>query len=78
MPSHKHSTALLLAALLLLATTAAQATRPIPATILEQKKEAKTDNLERICEGLGDDEQCLMRRTLEAHIDYIYTEQKNP
>lgn len=30
------------------------------------------------CEGVGEDE-CLMRRTLAAHIDYIYTQnKKNP
>lgn len=33
---------------------------------------------EESCEGLGEDE-CLMRRTLEAHLDYIYTQgQKQP
>ncbi|KAK8941276.1 Phytosulfokine [Platanthera zijinensis] len=26
------------------------------------------------CDGVGEDE-CLMRRTLAAHIDYIYTQQ---
>ncbi|RWR77942.1 hypothetical protein CKAN_00644700 [Cinnamomum micranthum f. kanehirae] len=30
------------------------------------------------CEGVGEDE-CLMRRTLVAHTDYIYTQKKkNP
>ncbi|RDX79891.1 Phytosulfokines 3, partial [Mucuna pruriens] len=29
------------------------------------------------CEGIKDDE-CLMRRTLAAHIDYIYTQKHNP
>ncbi|XXG48852.1 hypothetical protein AAC387_Pa02g3186 [Persea americana] len=29
------------------------------------------------CEGVGE-EECLMRRTLAAHIDYIYTQKKNP
>ncbi|KAJ8638258.1 hypothetical protein MRB53_012525 [Persea americana] len=28
------------------------------------------------CEGVSEDE-CLMRRTLAAHTDYIYTQQKN-
>ncbi|KAI0501465.1 hypothetical protein KFK09_016410 [Dendrobium nobile] len=27
------------------------------------------------CEGVGK-EECLMRRTLAAHIDYIYTQEK--
>lgn len=29
------------------------------------------------CEGVGE-EECLMRRTLEAHLDYIYTQEKKP
>ncbi|KAL6964145.1 hypothetical protein U1Q18_035204 [Sarracenia purpurea var. burkii] len=33
---------------------------------------------EESCEGVGD-EECLMRRTLAAHVDYIYTQkQKQP
>ncbi|KAJ6685788.1 PHYTOSULFOKINE PROTEIN [Salix purpurea] len=29
------------------------------------------------CEGLGE-EECLMRRTLAAHVDYIYTQKHKP
>ncbi|KAK8601021.1 hypothetical protein V6N13_059239 [Hibiscus sabdariffa] len=29
------------------------------------------------CEGVGK-EECLMRRTLAAHVDYIYTQNHNP
>ncbi|KAE8715752.1 Phytosulfokine [Hibiscus syriacus] len=29
------------------------------------------------CEGIAEDE-CLMRRTLAAHVDYIYTQKHNP
>ncbi|KAH7836094.1 hypothetical protein Vadar_032635 [Vaccinium darrowii] len=29
------------------------------------------------CEGVGE-EDCLMRRTLAAHVDYIYTQNQNP
>ncbi|GMI86514.1 phytosulfokine 4 precursor [Hibiscus trionum] len=29
------------------------------------------------CEGIAEDE-CLMRRTLAAHLDYIYTQKQNP
>ncbi|KAL3515378.1 hypothetical protein ACH5RR_022280 [Cinchona calisaya] len=33
---------------------------------------------EESCEGLGEDE-CMMRRTLQAQLDYIYTQkQKQP
>ncbi|XP_050365939.1 phytosulfokines-like [Argentina anserina] len=33
--------------------------------------------VEESCEGVGE-EECLMRRTLAAHIDYIYTQKTNP
>ncbi|CAO2813572.1 unnamed protein product [Amaranthus hypochondriacus] len=35
------------------------------------------DRVEENCGGLSEDE-CLMRRTLLAHIDYIYTQNENP
>ncbi|XP_057784414.1 phytosulfokines 3-like [Salvia miltiorrhiza] len=33
--------------------------------------------VEDSCKGISEDE-CLMRRTLNAHTDYIYTQQHNP
>ncbi|XP_073059869.1 phytosulfokines-like [Primulina eburnea] len=41
--------------------------------------EAKQEVLEveNSCKGIGD-EECLMRRSLAAHIDYIYTQQNKP
>ncbi|XVE82961.1 hypothetical protein DITRI_Ditri16bG0047300 [Diplodiscus trichospermus] len=39
----------------------------------EQSDEAVGDS----CEGVGE-EECLMRRTLAAHIDYIYTQKQKP
>jgi hypothetical protein len=27
------------------------------------------------CEGANDEDECMMRRTLNAHTDYIYTQQ---
>ncbi|MBA0560958.1 hypothetical protein Golob_017825 [Gossypium lobatum] len=39
-----------------------------------------TDEMEQSedrCEGVGEDE-CLMRRTLAAHLDYIYTQKQKP
>ncbi|KAK1433158.1 hypothetical protein QVD17_10064 [Tagetes erecta] len=33
--------------------------------------------VEDSCEGIGNDE-CLERRTLVAHLDYIYTNDKKP
>ncbi|GAA0143108.1 hypothetical protein LIER_35683 [Lithospermum erythrorhizon] len=33
----------------------------------------------RLCEGVVDDDECLMmRRTLVAHLDYIYTQKEKP
>ena len=40
--------------------------------VLEEKA-----NVEEACEGM-DEEECLMRRTLAAHTDYIYTQKQNP
>ncbi|KAJ7946184.1 Phytosulfokines 3 [Quillaja saponaria] len=44
-----------------------------------QHKVMEADNVEvdESCEGIGD-EECLMRRTLAAHIDYIYTQKQKP
>ncbi|OAY33591.1 phytosulfokines 3 [Manihot esculenta] len=36
-----------------------------------------TEMVEESCDGDGE-EECLMRRTLAAHIDYIYTQKHNP
>ncbi|KAF8020658.1 hypothetical protein BT93_G1173 [Corymbia citriodora subsp. variegata] len=40
--------------------------------------ETKRDNdlLDESCKGIGE-EECLVRRTLAAHIDYIYTQKHN-
>jgi hypothetical protein len=27
------------------------------------------------CEGVGDEDECIARRTLVAHTDYIYTQE---
>ncbi|XVF15396.1 hypothetical protein REPUB_Repub09cG0149200 [Reevesia pubescens] len=39
--------------------------------------EQSTEVVEDSCEGVGE-EECLMRRTLAAHIDYIYTQKQKP
>ncbi|XVF17490.1 hypothetical protein REPUB_Repub10bG0127200 [Reevesia pubescens] len=39
--------------------------------------EQSTEAVEDSCEGVGE-EECLMRRTLAAHIDYIYTQKQKP
>ncbi|XP_022845433.1 phytosulfokines-like [Olea europaea var. sylvestris] len=41
-------------------------------------EEHMVDVDQKSCDGIGEDE-CMMRRTLEAHLDYIYTQkQKQP
>ncbi|AES94502.1 putative phytosulfokine [Medicago truncatula] len=35
------------------------------------------DAVDKICEEI-EEEECLMRRTLVAHTDYIYTQKHNP
>ncbi|KAL1802886.1 hypothetical protein ACET3Z_031533 [Daucus carota] len=42
----------------------------------EAAKATSTDENFENCSGLGE-EECLMRRTLAAHIDYIYTQNKH-
>ncbi|OAY23062.1 hypothetical protein MANES_18G048700v8 [Manihot esculenta] len=43
-----------------------------PVNLKTQKAET-----EESCEGVGEAE-CLTRRTLAAHVDYIYTQNENP
>jgi len=37
----------------------------------------RVEAVDESCEGFGEDE-CLMKRTLAAHVDYIYTQQHKP
>ncbi|KAI8550108.1 hypothetical protein RHMOL_Rhmol06G0078800 [Rhododendron molle] len=69
-------TALFMVALLL-STTLTYA-RPGPDLVKTQNQDAATESNDQIdheenCEGVERDE-CLMRRTLAAHLDYIYTQ----
>lgn len=41
--------------------------------LLRFKIELQDNDAEENCDGIGEDE-CLLRRTLEAHTDYIYTQ----
>ncbi|GAA0174346.1 hypothetical protein LIER_27754 [Lithospermum erythrorhizon] len=40
--------------------------------------QVKDIGIEEGCDGLKNNEDCLMRRTLAAHLDYIYTQNKKP
>nr|KYP52359.1 Phytosulfokines 3 [Cajanus cajan] len=48
-----------------------------PAFQEESLESTKLEDIDESCEGIKEDE-CLMRRTLAAHIDYIYTQKQNP
>ncbi|KAG6517467.1 phytosulfokines-like [Zingiber officinale] len=70
------STALLLLIALLLFASLAEAARHEPADPANaQQQVGESEEIEEGCEQVGEDE-CLMRRTLEAHTDYIYTQGK--
>ncbi|CDP02627.1 unnamed protein product [Coffea canephora] len=52
----------------------------VDATLMKTQQhevEAKQAEMEETCGGVGE-EECLMRRTLAAHLDYIYTQNHKP
>ncbi|KAJ0039854.1 phytosulfokines 3-like [Pistacia vera] len=64
--------------LLVLFSTLSYAARPEPAFPNASPAKTQVDNVaEEDCQG-GSDEECLMRRTLVAHTDYIYTQKQHP
>ncbi|GMJ15272.1 phytosulfokine 4 precursor [Hibiscus trionum] len=50
------------------------AARPDPTFALTQHEGVEADEN---CQGVAE-EECLMRRTLAAHVDYIYTQNHTP
>ncbi|KAI4295793.1 hypothetical protein L6164_035801 [Bauhinia variegata] len=83
--SSKVSATLCMATFFLLFFTLTHAARPGPAASstvtpkVTQFEVLEVDkvNMEESCEGIGE-EECLMRRTLAAHVDYIYTQKHKP
>ncbi|XP_041003448.1 putative phytosulfokines 4 [Juglans microcarpa x Juglans regia] len=83
----KVSTGLLMIALLLCSSTLTYASRPEPGFAdatpanTHHGHFAEAEHLHTLdgssCEGLGE-EECLERRTLAAHLDYIYTQKQKP
>ncbi|XP_061354635.1 phytosulfokines-like [Gastrolobium bilobum] len=64
--------------------TLTYAGRPVPSSsnvisnnIQHGVLEEEIANIEETCESSGE-EECLMRRTLAAHTDYIYTQKQKP
>ncbi|KAI4327320.1 hypothetical protein L6164_019796 [Bauhinia variegata] len=63
---------------LLLCFMFTDAARPQPSYI--QHEVVETEHAEAVnesCDGVAE-EECLMRRTLAAHLDYIYTQKQKP
>ncbi|KAE8708275.1 Phytosulfokine [Hibiscus syriacus] len=61
--------------------TAAQVQHPnAPIRTLNPDTETERVEADDICGGIKEEEEeeCLMRRTLAAHVDYIYTQKTNP
>ncbi|CAK9137674.1 unnamed protein product [Ilex paraguariensis] len=53
---------------------------PEPFLVKTQLEDGTAENIEvgeSSCEG-EEEEECLMRRTLAAHVDYIYTQKRKP
>ncbi|KVI08938.1 phytosulfokines 3-like [Cynara cardunculus var. scolymus] len=77
------ATILLLLLALLLCSTSSTATRHHPTfhkittTKHQDKGDVETAEIEEGCKGIGE-EECLMRRSLVAHLDYIYTQKETP
>ncbi|KAJ8645355.1 hypothetical protein MRB53_007103 [Persea americana] len=62
-------------AVLLLLFSLTQASRQFPVKTQQVDGDELNKELNEGCEGVGE-EECLMRRTLVAHTDYIYTQSK--
>ncbi|KAF3434516.1 hypothetical protein FNV43_RR21601 [Rhamnella rubrinervis] len=88
MSSSKLTTTLCVLSLLLLFFSLTCRSRPEPAGFsgansplkvqhVDDDHETEKVMVEESCEGVGE-EECLMRRTLAAHIDYIYTQKHKP
>ncbi|GJV72842.1 phytosulfokines 3-like protein [Tanacetum coccineum] len=71
------TTLVVILSLLLLSSTLSFSARPEPIITAATKTPTEVVEVEEGCEGIGEQE-CLMRRTLVAHLDYIYTQKKNP
>ncbi|GFP78880.1 phytosulfokines 3 [Phtheirospermum japonicum] len=71
-------TTVFLVALLLCFTLCSAARRPPLHDKVVAEHQVKTEeaHVEESCQGIGD-EECLMRRDLVAHLDYIYTQRHN-
>ncbi|PKA54252.1 Phytosulfokine [Apostasia shenzhenica] len=60
---------------LILSLSPTHAGRPYTAERIGSVESGESNTADFGCGGLGE-EECLMRRTLAAHTDYIYTQEK--
>ncbi|KAH0923138.1 hypothetical protein HID58_023156, partial [Brassica napus] len=68
----------IIVALLLFSTLTYASARPISTSVYpEEISVEKLEQGEENCEGVGEEECVLIRRTLVAHTDYIYTQNHN-
>ncbi|XP_018491206.1 phytosulfokines 5-like [Raphanus sativus] len=75
----KFTTFFFIASLLLCSTLTYASARPISTSVdAEEISVEKLEQEEVNCEGVGEEECVLIRRTLVAHTDYIYTQNHNP
>ncbi|PSS36012.1 Phytosulfokine-beta like [Actinidia chinensis var. chinensis] len=77
MSKSKVTTLLMLALLcsILSCTARPEPQLPNDTPLKTQHGGVEAEVVDESCEGVGDDE-CLMRRTLAAHVDYIYTQKQ--
>ncbi|KAL1196458.1 Phytosulfokines 5 [Cardamine amara subsp. amara] len=76
----KSTTTLFIIGLLLCSTLSYASARLTPTSVYhpEEISVKKVEQGEESCEGVGEEECFLIRRTLVAHTDYIYTQNHNP
>ncbi|XP_010556484.1 PREDICTED: phytosulfokines-like [Tarenaya hassleriana] len=72
------STAVIVAALLLSLMAISSAARPDPSFSAQSAAKIRPEGTEGEERCEGDSEECLMKRTLAAHLDYIYTQKQPP
>ncbi|XP_043708986.1 phytosulfokines-like [Telopea speciosissima] len=79
MPNLPKTTTLVLVVALLLFASLAYAARPESFLLNNSPVKTKYASSEEVdsCDGVGE-EECLMRRSLNAHTDYIYTQDIKP
>ncbi|KAF8089684.1 hypothetical protein N665_0499s0012 [Sinapis alba] len=75
----KFTTFFFINVLLLCSTLTNASARPTPTSVYQGEVSVeKLEQGEENCEGVGEEECFLIRRTLAAHTDYIYTQNHNP